>query len=285
MRTLRYVTVDVFTERRFAGNPLAIFPDAAGLPADAMQALAAEIGYSETTFVVGRGAAGPAVRIFTPSLELPFAGHPTLGTAAVLADLAPAALTLELAIGSVPVVVERTAYGARAELVAPPGAPVAGGADEAEVCAAIGVAPADRDGTLPVETWAAGNTFAFVAVGSSAALARARPVAAGADAARLPLGIVAFAALGPGRLRARVFVPGDPRIPEDPATGSANALLAAYLAHHGRLALGATLATEQGVEMGRPCRLEARAIRDPDGVVRARVAGGVVPVFRGAIDL
>jgi trans-2,3-dihydro-3-hydroxyanthranilate isomerase len=288
---LRYVLVDVFTEQRFQGNQLAVFPDVdAALPTAQLQALALELSLSETTFVVGRGAAGPRVRIFTPEVELPFAGHPTLGTAAVVSPGGP--VTLELNVGPVAVAVAATDYGWRAELTAPTARRVTLAADGPTLAARFGLDDAAVDPSLPVEAWSCGNAFGLLPVVDSAAVARAR-ISSEPPAAGEPLGVVVFAldrapnGDGDGNgvhVHARVFIPGS-RVPEDPATGSANAPLCAYLHRQGRLALGQTLTTRQGAEMGRPSRLWARLERDADGFLRPRVAGGVVRVGEGWFDL
>lgn len=284
---LRYVLCDVFTEQRFQGNQLAVFPEVdPAVPTAQLQALALELSLSETTFVVGRGAAGPRVRIFTPEVELPFAGHPTLGTAAIVSPSGP--VTLELNVGPVAVAVAATDYGWRAELTAPPAAKVALAADGAALAARFGLDAAAVDASLPVEAWSCGNPFGLLPVVDSAAVARAR-ISSEPTAAGEPLGVVVFALdrakEGDGvQVHARVFIPGS-RVPEDPATGSANAPLCAYLHRHGRLPLGQTLTTRQGAEMGRPSRLWARLERDADGLLRPRVAGGVVRVGEGSFEL
>jgi trans-2,3-dihydro-3-hydroxyanthranilate isomerase len=278
---LRYVRLDVFTEQPLQGNQLAVFPDVdAAMEPTLMQALARELALSETTFVVGRGALGPRVRIFTPEVELPFAGHPTLGTAAVVSPGAP--VTLELGIGPVAVDVVATGYGWRAELTAPPSTEVSLASDAAALAAQVGLDAAALDRSLPVAAWSCGNPFILLPVVDAAAVARAvagvRPPAPGD-----PLGIVVFT-LRERTVHARVFIRGS-CVPEDPATGSANAPLCAYLHHHGRLAIGETLTTTQGVEMGRPSRLWARLVADSDGTLRPRVAGGVVRVGEGVFDV
>jgi trans-2,3-dihydro-3-hydroxyanthranilate isomerase len=280
---LRYVLVDVFTEHKLQGNQLAVFLDVdPAVPTAQLQALALELSLSETTFVVGRGELGPRVRIFTPEVELPFAGHPTLGTAAVVSPGGP--VTLQLNVGPVAVDVAATAYGWRAELTAPPAQRVALAADGRALAARFGLDEAALDRSLPVEAWSSGNAFALLPVVDAAAVARAH-ISPEPPAAGEPLGVVVFAvAVGSAVVHARVFIPGS-RVPEDPATGSANAPLCAYLHQHGRLRLGQTLTTTQGVEMGRPSRLWARLERDPDGVLRPRVAGGVVHVGEGAFDV
>jgi trans-2,3-dihydro-3-hydroxyanthranilate isomerase len=294
---MRYVLVDVFTEQKLQGNQLAVFVevDAARVTAATMQAVAGELALSETTFVVGSGERGPRVRIFTPEVELGFAGHPTLGTAAVLAPAGGGRVTLELGVGAIPVPVpvdvQATAYGWRAELTAPPARRVALASAGAQLAAAVGLEAAALDERLPVEAWSCGNVFALLPVKDRAAVARATAASRGPEPGD-PLGIVVFAVEavadagrdGAVAVHARVFIQGS-RVPEDPATGSANAPLCAYLHEHGRIRLGQTLTTTQGVEMGRPSRLWARLERDEDGELRPRVAGGVVRVGEGALEI
>jgi trans-2,3-dihydro-3-hydroxyanthranilate isomerase len=270
---LAYRIVDVFTETPLAGNQLAVFTDAAELPAELMQRLAREMNYPETTFVIGRGAGSAQVRIFTPGTELPFAGHPTLGTAAVLCEAGR--VVLELGVGPVPVEVERTPYGARCELSAPPARKLDAPPAES-LAAALGLTARDLDPSLPAEVWSCGNAFAFVPLRSRELVARAR-----CPREELPglVGVMPFALPAALEAHARVFCPGA-GVPEDPATGSANAPFAAYLHAHGRLAEGAKLVTRQGVEMLRPSRLEARMLAG-----RPHVAGGVVFVAEGVITL
>jgi trans-2,3-dihydro-3-hydroxyanthranilate isomerase len=283
--TLPYTVVDVFTETPFTGNQLGVFTDASALGPERMQQLAREMSFSECTFVVGRGARGPRVRIFTPEVEIPFAGHPTLGTAAVLLAASGGSageIILELGVGDVPVTVQKTAYGARAELLAPVATALPCALGAAELAAAVGLTVADLDAALPPAIWSTGNAFVYVAARDSAAVARAR-LRLLENPAGWPLGIVLFALDGRSA-HARVFIPGS-IIFEDPATGSANAPLVAMLHAAGRIAEGEVLVTRQGIEMGRPSRLEARMIRDGAGVLRPAVAGGVVPVASGIFTI
>ncbi len=281
---LEFETVDVFTTERFSGNQLAVFPNASMLSAPQMQAIAREMSYSETTFVVSSPGEAPVVRIFTATEELPFAGHPSLGTAAVLSSFAPSQITLQLPAGAVPVQIDQTEYGAFCELVAPHGRRTeATPSLLAELQTAIGVRTEDLHRTLPCEVWSSGPSFALFPVNDVAALARAKPYV-GPPKTGWPLGIVVFAQVQKTRLRARVFIPGDV-VPEDPATGSANALVALYLHSRGELAGGERLTTSQGLEMRRPSELVARIETSPDGVVRTFVGGGVVPVLRGHLRL
>ena len=274
---LPFHLVDVFTEVALAGNQLGVFPDAASLDAGTMQRLARELNFSESTFVIGRSQGRARVRIFTPETELPFAGHPSLGTAAVvLGRGASGRITLELGVGEVPVDVAARPFGAHCELTAVP-AKKLDGIDAKSLAAALGLTVSDLDPALPAEVWSCGNAFAFVPLRSREAVAALR-----CPREELPgglVGIMPFALPAALEAHARVFCPGA-GVPEDPATGSANAPFAAYLHAHGRLAEGATMVTAQGVEMGRPSRLEARIV---DG--RARVAGGVVFVAEGLVSI
>jgi trans-2,3-dihydro-3-hydroxyanthranilate isomerase len=280
---LPFVTVDVFTERRFSGNQLAVFTDAGALDPDTMQAIAREMALSETTFVVGQGRSGPRVRIFTPELELPFAGHPSLGTAAVVGSFAPGRVALELGVGEVPVEMTRAGSTLRCELTAPEARAVPLKVDPLELCRAVGVRQRDLVPDLPVAVWSCAEGFALVPVLHGDLVTAAHPMFQPAPG-DWPLGIVVFALGANRQVHARVFSPGSVT-PEDAATGSANAPLAAYLHHHKKVAVGELLVTRQGVEMGRPSRLEARLVKDPDGILRARVAGGVVLVSRGEMEV
>jgi trans-2,3-dihydro-3-hydroxyanthranilate isomerase len=247
-----------------------------------MQRIARELNFSETTFVIGRSEGRAKVRIFTPETELPFAGHPTLGTAAVvLGKGAPAGrIVLELGVGDVPVEVQPTPSGARCELQAPPATGVASLSAEAMV-AALGLTASDLDPSLPPEIWTCGNPFAFVPLVSREAVARSR-----CPSHNVPgtIGVMPFARVGPNEVHCRVFCPGA-GVPEDPATGSCNAPFAAYLHEHGALGEGETLTTHQGVEMGRPSLLLARMGKDEKGVLRPQVAGGVVFVAEGTMTV
>jgi trans-2,3-dihydro-3-hydroxyanthranilate isomerase len=297
-RALPYVTVDVFTDARFGGNPLAVFPDARGLTGAEMQAIAAETNYSETTFVLPP--ADPAhtarVRIFNRVAEMPFAGHPNVGTAVVLAGLGRDAggwLRFEEPAGLVAVRVERDEEGAvtAAHVDAPQ--PLSLGRDlpAADVARCVGLSPDDLVlAAHPPRFASVGLPFCFVEVRPEA-LARARPDLGAfrtlaeqlPDAAeRLPIHLYARVDRDAGRLATRMFSPLSGTV-EDPATGSANAALAAFLLHvHG--GEHAAFEIAQGVAMGRPSRLVASAWRAADGV-RARVGGGAVAVFEGVLRL
>jgi trans-2,3-dihydro-3-hydroxyanthranilate isomerase len=297
MPSYEFVTVDVFTDRRFGGNPLAVFPAAAGLAASDMQALAREFNLSETTFVLPpeRAEHTARVRIFTPAAELPFAGHPNVGTGYVLArrHVGGERLLFEEIAGLVEIRLRRGPAGevSGAEIAAPQPLSVGAEVDRALVARAAGLSVADLCcASHPPLLASVGVAFVMVELNGLDALRRARPnLDAFADAAARQAGFSLHLYVRdparPAHLRARMFAPllG---VAEDPATGSANATLAALLTS---LAPGepAELAfdIEQGEEMGRPSRLYAVGRRDASGAVRATVAGDCLPVLRGWVDL
>ena len=284
-----FVTVDVFTQARFGGNPLAVFTDARGLTDAQMQSLAAEMNLSETTFVLPP--ADPAhtarVRIFNRTAEMPFAGHPSVGTGYVLAQRgSTGVITLEVPAGIVEVNVERDADGAPiGAVIAAPQPLTLGPEVEPETiaaCVGIDVAGVIVSEHRPVEA-SVGVNFIIAQV-SETALAGATPdLAAFREAAgNHPQGAMRLSILiysrEQGRIRARMFAPLTGTW-EDAATGSANAALAALL-----LSLTADQTGKyeviQGIEMGRPSRLKLTARREGGGI-HATVGGGVVPMFRG----
>ena len=295
MRRYAFLTVDVFTSTRFGGNQLAVFPDARGLDDSEMQALAAEMNYSETSFVLPP--ADPAntaqVRIFNRTAEMPFAGHPNVGTGFVLASLGAArgdALRFEEMAGLVEVRIARDGTGAAtgAEIDAPQPLAILGELPSEAIARCIGVAPdAMRAAAHPPLRASVGVEFVLAEV-EAEALAQAAPDLAAfraAAAAHLPgndrLSVLLYSRAGE-RIRSRMFAPLAGTW-EDPATGSANATLAALiLAQSG----GATNCFEvsQGAEMGRPSALRVRAWRAADGV-HASVGGDCVPVLRGEAEL
>jgi len=305
MRDVAYVTVDVFTTRPFAGNPLAVIPDARGIDGDAMQRIAAEFNYSETAFVLPpEDPANTArVRIFTPTDEIPFAGHPNVGTGFVLGRQGEvfgrpveSLCRFEEEAGLVEVRLERRdGQVAGARIRAPRPLRVGGQLDPGVVARCASLTPADLElSTHPPVLASVGLPFALVQVTDLDALARARPDAAAfADADRrhpgeddrFSLFLYASQPGEPGRLRARMFAPLS-NILEDPATGSASAALGAYLAS---LApepdLDRAITIEQGVEMGRPSRIEV-AVRKAGGAVgEVTVAGECVGVMRGTLTV
>jgi trans-2,3-dihydro-3-hydroxyanthranilate isomerase len=294
----RFVTLDVFTERRFAGNPLAVVLDPQGLDTAAMQAIAREFGHPETVFVLAPRdpAHRAALRIFTPAAEMPFAGHPTVGTAVLLCRLDGSAareLVVEEGIGPVrcrTAMVDADCGRAAFELPRLPAEAGRAPATEA-IAAALGLEPGDLGfGDFAPAPWSAGNPMCFVPVRSLVAIARARPDPARFDTT-FGIGGRAIAYLFCGEVsqrghdfHARMFAPGL-GVPEDPATGSAAAAFAGLLATQGRYADGDhTVAIEQGYQMGRPSLMELRFTMRGGALAAASVGGGAVVVTEGMIE-
>lgn len=293
MRRFRFLTVDVFTDTRFGGNPLAVFPDARGMADAEMQALAAEFNLSETTFVLPPDdAANTArVRIFTPRVEMPFAGHPNVGTGFVLADRAvDGVLRFEEIAGLVEVRIARDAAGAVSQAIIAAPRPLALGAEFTPVqlagCAGIEPWEVVTENHRPVLA-SVGNPFVLMEV-TQAALTRAAPdtaefrrVAQTIPELAQRAAIYLYARDG-AAVRARMFSPAL-GVGEDPATGSAAAPLAALLLSLSGEDAGAWDIV-QGVEMGRPSLLRTTARRGADGI-RATVGGGCVRVLEGEASL
>jgi trans-2,3-dihydro-3-hydroxyanthranilate isomerase len=277
----RYVVCDVFTERPLEGNPLAVFTDARGIPDGLLQPLARELHLSETAFCYTARQGGHArLRIFTPERELPFAGHPVLGAAFVLAGpLQLPEIVLETGAGPVPVRLERAGPRIVFGRMAQPVPRVAPLAEPAALLRALGVARA----TLPVEVYDNGPRHVLVALGDEAEVAALRPDMA-ALAVLVPGGTVSCFAGGGRRWKTRAFAPGA-GVPEDPATGSAAGPLACHLARHGRIAFGEEIEIRQGAEIGRPSVLFARADGARDALTRVEVGGSAVTVARGEFQL
>jgi trans-2,3-dihydro-3-hydroxyanthranilate isomerase len=295
----RFQTADVFTQRRFGGNPLAVFPDARGLTTAQMAAMARELNLSETVFVLPP--ADPAntrrLHIFTPSRELPFAGHPTVGAAFVLAALgeiptptAETRIVFEEGVGPVPVTIRSRDGAPQFTQLSVAQLPVRGAPPPATaaVAAMLSLSPEDvvADGDA-MQTVSCGVPFLIVPLRSREALRDAKPRA---ELFRATLGpsrgseVYLFFDDGE-RIHARMFV-ADPEMKEDPATGSASACLGGYLAWRGRAANGTTskFHIEQGVDMGRPSILEVEVDTARDGAVTAvRVGGASVLVAEGSI--
>jgi trans-2,3-dihydro-3-hydroxyanthranilate isomerase len=295
MRDHRYYTCDVFTDRMFSGNPLAVLTDARGLDDQAMQSIAREFNFSETTFVTP-----PAdrrhtarVRIFTPSRELPFAGHPTVGTAFVLASMGAASgvneLVLEENVGPVPVHIERagsrivrcTFTSARLpehiEASAPSRTALAG-------MLQLGV----DDITASAEVWSCGVPYLIVRVASPDALARAqldlthwRETLSGFVTQE----VYPIAQVDESTWSVRMFAPGA-GVAEDPATGSAAAALAGWLVRHAPTQSSTLHWTVlQGEAVGRPSRIELEADVSNGAVQAVRVGGASVMVSEGTLRL
>ena len=302
MASYYFVTVDVFTNQRFGGNPLAVFPNATGLSANDMQSIAAEFNLSETTFVLppDNPKNHARVRIFTRRHEMPFAGHPNVGTGFVLAcqdPNPPEHYTFEEIAGLVRVHILRdanhTITGAR---ISAPQSLTIGGAIPTDVIAACaGLLPDDILTTTHSPMIASvGTPFVFAEVASLEALACAEPdIAAFREAAgrfealatRFGLHLYVCRDGDATKLRTRMFAPLGGTT-EDPATGSANAALSALLTS---FAPGEDVALhydiEQGVEMGRPSVLVGGARKTAEGGVTATIAGNCVPVMRGTLEI
>jgi trans-2,3-dihydro-3-hydroxyanthranilate isomerase len=277
----RYVVCDVFTDRPLEGNQLAVFTDARELPEELLQPLAREMNFSETVFVYPASGEGHVrVRIFTPNVEVLFAGHPTLGTAFVLGGpMQLPEIRLETAAGVVPVRLERE--GARIVFgwMSQPLPTVQPYEDEAALLDALGVERSE----LPVEVYDNGLAHVFVCLASPGQVARLKP-----DLARLAelsglLGCNCFAG-SETRWKTRMFAPAG-GVPEDPATGSAAGPLAVHLVRHGRVRPGQEIEISQGAEIGRPSKLHARADGTPDAIERVEVGGSAVIVARGEFRL
>jgi trans-2,3-dihydro-3-hydroxyanthranilate isomerase len=276
----RYVICDVFTDTPLTGNPLAVFTDARAIPDKLLQPIARELNLSETVFVYPPAQGGHArIRIFTPFNELPFAGHPVLGSAFVLAaPLQLPMIVLETGIGLVPIVLERDGPRITFGRMTQPLPTVSAEPAAAAIVAALGgVKP-----VLPVERYVNGPTHVLVTVGSTDEVAKLAPDF-GAVARATSGGVSCFA--GTGRsYKTRMFAPGH-GINEDPATGSAAGPLACHLVRHGRVQPGDEIQISQGVEIGRPSTLFARASGTREHIERVEVGGCAVTVARGEFRL
>ncbi len=298
----RFVTADVFTDRAFGGNPLAVLPDARNLDPARMQEVAREFNLSETVFVLPPDDPSHTrrLRIFTPAREIPFAGHPTVGTALVLAatgavEIAGETTRIVFEEGAGPVPVTIRAVDGRAvsaELTAPEPPMVGAAPEPAALAALLGLAATDlrTDAGLPA-TASTGLPFLIVELNDAAALARARldhglwrRLLADAEAREVYL-VTRDAAGLDADFRARMFAPAA-GIEEDPATGSAAAALGGWLGLNEAPADRITrYVVAQGLEMGRPSRLEIAVERRAGEVVAVRVGGGAVLVSEGAIEV
>lgn len=276
MPALRYVVADVFTDRPLTGNQLAVFTDARELDSETMQALALEIGFSETVFVLpAEGEGDVRIRIFTPRVELPFAGHPVLGSAFVLGGpLQKSLIALETVGGVVPVELERDESGAIVFGWMTQPVPTVEPYPHVEaLLAALGV----ETPTVPVERYDNGVRHTYVGLRSPDEVASLQP-----DLSALArLGVLANCFAGSGTAwKTRMFAPSV-GVPEDPATGSAAGPLACHLCRHGLVEWGAEIEIEQGAEIDRPSTLFARAVGGDDSITRVEVGGRAVVVARG----
>ncbi len=281
MRRHSYVVCDVFTDKPLAGNQLAVFTDGRDVEVETMQALAREMNFAESVFVLPPEApdADVRIRIFTPGRELPFAGHPTLGSAFVLAGpLSKIVIRIETGAGVVPVELEREGpkivFG-RMEQPLPPWSP----AENVEaILASVGV---ERSG-LPVERYELGPGHVYVELESPEQVAALSPDFA-AMARATGDGVNCFARDG-SRWKTRMFAPSH-GVTEDAATGSAAGPLAVHLARHGRIAFGEQIEISQGAEIGRPSTLYAQVDGSADAIERVTVGGSAVVVARGDFRL
>lgn len=273
-----YVVADVFTDTPLEGNPVAVFLDAADIPAARMQQIAREMNLSETTFVLPARHGGDAyVRIFTPVNELPFAGHPTLGTAVVLGESTQQdRMLLETAMGTIPFEFRRVDGRIHSARMRQP-VPTWGAYEQTdELFGALGL----EYSTLPVEVYRNGPRHVYVGLDSVPALSRVRPDLR-ALAQHLDVAVNCFASAGT-HWRTRMFSPAY-GVAEDAATGSAAGPLAVHLARHGLLPFGQQIEIVQGVEINRRSTMLAEAHGAGQRVDRVEVAGAVVVVARGTL--
>lgn len=293
-RSHRFVTLDVFTEVPFGGNPLAIFPEAEGIAEAAMQTIAAELNLSETVFVTDAAGPEPRLRIFTPRAELPFAGHPTVGTAIFLADMRPAGaesgLLMQTRSGPVGARIRVRNDGRKEALITVPRLPAAGAAPGlGDVAATLGLRP-DALVADPL-AYEAGVPFTFVQVADRECLARVRLdsgrwTATFGTAWASQLYVVSMEDWERGReVHARMFAPAL-GIAEDPATGAAAAALAGMLHDLQRPGDGEiTWIIHQGEDMGRPSRIVLEASVADGKLIQVRLGGTAVPMSEGVLRL
>jgi trans-2,3-dihydro-3-hydroxyanthranilate isomerase len=304
-RTYDFVQVDVFTQRLLEGNPLAIFRDARGLNDTEMQALAREMNLSETTFIFPRDAAteareGKKVRIFTVETELPFAGHPTLGTALYLYapesnQNKPAEITLDLKAGRIPVRfaansahagrdrVDGQVFGEMRQRDPEFGTPLS----REDVARVIGIAVDEISSELPIQPVSTGLTFTIVPLRNRQTLSDLKFSYLQAAEFLKSTGANFFYFLCPERresrleARARMFFYGG----EDPATGSAAGCAASWMVEHGVAKSDEQIRIRQGVECRRPGEMHVRAKREGERVTDVRVGGYAVEILRGTVVL
>ena len=269
-----YTLVDVFTDTKFGGNQLAVFHDGRRVDGALMQTIAKELNLPETVFVLPAEQGGDhRLRIFTPARELPFAGHPTVGSAFVLAGGKDATLQLEEGVG----ILNVTVRDGFTEMEQP--LPTFERVDDrASVAASVSLDVAELDPAVPVEIGSSGNRFTFVAVRTLDAVKRATPRGL-AEAAF----IFTTQTTHPGStVHGRMYAPWQ-GIAEDPATGSACGPLGAYLVRHG-MSDGARIVVEQGYEVGRPSLIYVRIGGTAERIMRVHVGGRCAPAGGGWID-
>ncbi len=301
-RTTPFILVDVFTSRPFGGNQLAVFTDAGALSAAAMQELAHEMNFSESTFVMPPDSSGARrVRIFTPRREIPMAGHPTVGTTWVLASRGEIALasasvdaTLQLGIGPVTVTIE--SEGGQPDFVWMAHREAEFGAtrdDRGRVAKALGITAANIRDDLPIQSVSTGLPITFVPLKTIDALARcvsnSAALAALFETADQMQPVYMFVANQSGEFaaRSRMFAPHTDGITEDPATGGAAGPFGAYAAAYGLIkpAPRTSFLIQQGVEMGRPSEIRVEVARNDSGASAIRIGGRCAIVGEGAMFL
>ena len=306
MRKLRYHLVDVFTDRQFGGNPLAVFTDGEGLSTETMQTIAKEMNLSETTFVLTPEDRSHnfRVRIFTPAQELPMAGHPTVGTTYVLAreqmietsNRANAGgattIRLEEGVGTIPVEISwRDGAADFIEMSQP--LPTFGQTfgDKVAISAALSLDPPDIEVRLPCQVVSCGVPFLFVPLASldAARRARPRPDVIERFLTGFPPELFVFTTeteFDGSNVHSRMFAPGM-GVAEDPATGGASGPLGCYLVRHGVVPSDGQLeiTSEQGIEMGRPSFIRIRITHEGERITRVRVGGRCRYVGGGHLEL
>jgi trans-2,3-dihydro-3-hydroxyanthranilate isomerase len=275
-----YVILDVFTDAPLQGNQLAVFTAGGAVPEELMQRTARELNLSETVFVLdGDDQADARIRIFTPGAELPFAGHPTLGSAFVVGERNGLSLVrLRTGSGIVPVSLERAGGVIVAGEMEQPIPKVMEFERGEELLQAVGVSSS----VLPIEAYDNGPVYAYVTLESEQQVAEVQP-----DLRALwrfgELGVSVVAGSG-SNFKTRMFGPGL-GVVEDPATGSAAGPLALHLARHGVIDFGQQIEIRQGEEIARPSRLLARVLGDGDRVEKVLVGGSAVVVAEGRYRL
>jgi|SRR5688572_25756260 trans-2,3-dihydro-3-hydroxyanthranilate isomerase len=298
----KYYICDVFTDTRFGGNQLAVLPFADGLTTEEMQQITREFNFAESSFVLPpRSGHTRQVRIFTPAKEIPFAGHPNVGTAFALATTGgfgeirdSMTVTFEEEAGLVPIRIERRGQRLFCELTAPEKLSIGQAVSLQSVATAISLTPDDFVTTThPPQVASVGLPFIMVQLKDRATLKRARINTGAFDAlasAGVPPDVHMYVRTPRAKdddfdIHVRMFAPLD-GIPEDPATGSANCAMAAMLTHYDRTSSGTfRYRISQGVEIGRPSVLEARVEKRDGALVSAHIGGGSVLVSEGWIDL
>jgi trans-2,3-dihydro-3-hydroxyanthranilate isomerase len=276
-RTFRYVIADVFTATPLQGNAVAVFTDARDIPEEQLQPLAREMNLSETVFVYPAEQGGHAkLRIFTPATEVRFAGHPTLGTAFILAGpLQLEEIRLETGVGEIPVRLEREGarivFGWMTQVVPT----ITEYASAQALLAALGVESSE----LPVELYDNGLPHVYVTLRNEDEVAALQPDTRALGELPSALGVNCFAGSGTS-WKTRMFAPAG-GVPEDPATGSAAGPLACHVVRHGLVEPGTEIRISQGAEIKRPSTLHARVEGTPDRIDKVEVGGSAVIVARG----